>query len=392
MIRITPNKLSGRIKAISSKSYAHRLIIAAMLCEEKTEIEINGISEDIKSTLECVRALGGTYFTEGNTVTIYPVKRGTQAKLFCGESGTTARIMLPVCAAICDSAVIDGGGRLPQRPFGEMTNCLRKHNIQVNSDNLPIEISGKMERGIYEIEGDVSSQYITGLMIALGAVGGGEIKLKTPLKSAAYVDITIEVLKQFSINVNKTKNGFTVSGKFKSPKKCVCEGDWSNAAFWFGANALGANIITEGLNENSVQGDRQILQLLSKDKIDIDPVPDLFPILAISATAKCGKTLLYNASRLRIKESDRIESTAAVIKNLGGKCIVGEDFLEVTGCGSLNGGTVNSFSDHRIVMAAAIASGICTGDVMINGEDAVKKSYPDFFRDFNSLGGKADVI
>ncbi len=392
MIKIKPKKLSGSVTAVSSKSYAHRLIIAAMLSEDKTEIEINGISDDIKRTLECVRSLGGAYFTNGNLICIYPIERGRRAEVFCGESGTTARIMLPVCAAVCSSAVISGSGRLPERPFGEIVNSLRRGGVIVDGEKLPIKVCGGMKSGIYEIEGDVSSQYITGLMYALGAVGGGEIVLTTPLKSASYVDLTVNVLNQFGVKAEKTDSGFKISGSFKTPGKCVCEGDWSNAAFWFGANALGSNISVKGLNINSRQGDRKITELLGRDKIDIDSVPDLFPILAACATGKCGETLLYNAARLRLKESDRIDAASALIKALGGECEAGADYLKIIGHGSLSGGTVDSFGDHRIVMAAAAASVICENDVIINGEEAVNKSYPDFFRDFRSLGGEADVI
>ena len=392
MIRIKPNKLFGSIAAVSSKSYAHRLIIAAMLSEDKTEIEINGISDDIKRTLECVRALGGAYFTEGNTVFVYPVHRECNAEIFCGESGTTARIMLPVCAAICASAVIDGCGRLPQRPFGEIVASLRRGGVNVSAEKLPIRVSGGMKGGKYEIEGDVSSQYITGLMFALGAVGGGEIVLTTPLKSASYVDLTIDVLEMFGVSVKKFDSGYKISGRFTTPGRCVCEGDWSNAAFWFGANKLGCEISVSGLSSNSRQGDMKIKELLDCDKADVDNVPDLFPILAVAAAGKNGETLLYNASRLRIKESDRIEAVKSLIKSLGGECEAGEDYLKIIGRGALSGGEVDSFGDHRIVMAAAIASVICGSDVFIKGEEAVNKSYPDFFRDFRSLGGLADVI
>lgn len=394
-IRISPSKLAGDVMAVSSKSYAHRQITAAMLCKNKTEIQINGLSDDIICTLSCVKALGGDYIIDGNKVVIKPlVQRPEKALLNCGESGTTARIMLPVCAAVAESAVLTGEGRLPQRPFEDMTRVLREHGCAVSSDRLPIEVSSIIKGGDFSIPGDVSSQYITGLMLALPLLEeDSTITLTSPLKSSAYVDITIDVLKDFGINITKTDVGFKVpSAEYCTPGTTVAEGDWSNAAFWIVAKALGCEINVCNLNENSVQGDRKITEILDDVLIDVDPIPDLFPVLSVLAAGRKGKTRLYNASRLRLKESDRIEAVSSMLRALGCEVESGADFLEIYGTGRLAGGVVESYNDHRIVMSAAVASVISDGDVIIKGAEAVNKSYPSFFREFERLGGIVNVL
>lgn len=394
-IKLSPCKLAGDVMAVSSKSYAHRQITAAMLCKSKTEIQINGFSDDIMRTLSCVKSLGGDYEIKDNKVIITPaLNHCAAAVLNCGESGTTARIMLPVCAAFRNSAVLTGEGRLPERPFGEITKVLREHGSSITSDSLPIEVSGKITGGDFRIPGHISSQYITGLMLALPLLeDDSTITLTTELKSSGYVDITIDVLRSFGINITKTGSGYKVpAGTYKTPRALASEGDWSNAAFWVVANALGSKINISNLNLDSVQGDKIITQILEDTKIDVDPVPDLFPVLAVLAAGRCGKTRLYNAARLRLKESDRIESVASMLKSLGCKTDSGEDYLEVYGTGALSGGTVDSFNDHRIVMAASVASLICKGDVIIKGAQAVNKSYPTFFEEFKRLGGIVNVL
>jgi len=392
---IFPSMLNGTLSAVSSKSYAHRIIVASMLSDKETKIKINGFSEDIIATLECIKSIGGDFTINGNTVTITPVKdvkEGTY--VYCNESGTTARIMVPICAALCKCSTVDGGGRLPQRPFSEIVRELRNNGAEIDSDSVPMKIEGKIKSGIYEIEGNISSQYITGLLLALPLTeSDSEIILKTPLESAAYVDMTIDVLEKFGIQIRKTDRGYIVpSSKYISPGEIIAEGDWSNSAFWVVADKLGSKIDIQDINSNSRQGDRKICDVLDDTSIDVSEIPDLFPILSVLAAGRKGETLLHNARRLRLKESDRIESTNALLQSLGCKTEVGEDYLRVFGTGTLEGGIVDGYNDHRIVMSAAIASVICKNKVVIKGAEAVNKSYPDFFKEFERLGGKVNVI
>jgi len=394
-IKIIPKKLSGTVDIVSSKSYAHRQIIGAMLSDKESVIKINGFSDDIMRTLSCAQSLGGSFTVEGNHVTVTPVKFGTEnVVLDCGESGTTARIMLPVCAGVAKRATLSGRGRLPERPFSEMVRVLKEHGTSVSSETLPITVGGGLKGGRYEIEGNISSQYITGLMFALPLADcDSEIILKTPLASAAYVDMTIDVLKSFGIKITKTDKGFYVpSGKYKTPGEMVAEGDWSNAAFWIVAKYLGNSIQTEGLNYSSIQGDMAITELENKTIIDVGEIPDLFPILSVLAAGRCGETVLCNASRLRIKESDRIEATDCMLRALGCKTKQESDSLTIYGTGRLCGGTVDGFNDHRIVMSASIAATICENPVIIKGAEAVNKSYPTFFEDYKNTGGEIYVI
>lgn len=394
-IRITPKVLRGCVEAPASKSFAHRYIVAAMLSDDNTLININAFSDDILKTLSCVTALGGKYVRNGNCVTVSPVNVVPENALIdCGESGTTARIMLPVCAAIAKSAVISGSGRLPERPFSEIVRVLRAGCANLSSDALPISVSGCLKSGDYEIEGHISSQYITGLMFALSTLDSeSRIILKTPLQSAAYVEMTRDVLKKFGIDIQKKANVYYVpAGKLRTPGEVSVEGDWSNSAFWIVASALGNDVKVEGLNYSSVQGDRKITELLDNDKIDVSEIPDLFPVLAVLAAGRSGDTMLYNAARLRLKESDRIEATDSLLRSLGGKTSKGKDYLVIHGRGSLSGGIVDGFNDHRIVMSAAVAASICSGPVEITGAEAVNKSYPLFFEEYKKLGGEVNVI
>ncbi len=395
-IKIIPKKLCGSVEAPASKSYAHRHIAAAMLSDGVTRIEINALSDDILCTLSCVKSLGGDFTSDGNTVTATPILGRVKKEpvLDCGESGTTARIMLPVCAACAEGAMLEGRGRLPERPFTQMVRSLSEHGCSFSSDKLPIKVTGKMTAGNYKIEGNVSSQFITGLMYALPLLDGdSEITLTTPLQSSAYVDMTMSVLGEYGVRTEKTERGFYVkSGGYRTPGSVFVEGDWSGAAFWIAADKLGADISVSGLKSDSAQGDRRICDVLDDTVIDVSEIPDLFPVLSVLAAGRKGKTVLCGAGRLRIKESDRITSACEMIKSLGGDAREGVDFLEIYGTGKLLGGCVDSFGDHRIAMSAAVASLICDSPVTINGAEAVSKSYPSFFREFERLGGEVYAV
>lgn len=414
---ISKSVLSGKINAISSKSDAHRLLICAALSDAPACIELNAFSDDIYATQDCLCALGAKIEKTHFGFHVTPIKEVPRfAELNAKESGSTLRFLLPVCAALGVNAKITGEGRLPKRPIGELTNVLMKHNVSVTGSSLPLQISGKLIPGEYEMPGNISSQYLTGLMFALPLVGNSVLKLTTKLESAGYVDMTLSALKKFGVNIEIKDGTFLIpSAKYTSCENVTVEGDWSNSAFFLVAGALKGSVSVSGLNMDSAQGDKAVVDILKRMgahvevdgdivtvksaplkgcEIDVSGIPDLLPVLSVAASCAEGETRFINASRLRIKESDRLSSTACMINSLGGLAEEHPDALTVKGLKgfALKGGRVDSFNDHRIAMSAAIASVICSDKVTINGAEAVNKSYPAFFKDFNSLGGRANVI
>lgn len=394
-LKIEPKKLSGKLTAVSSKSDAHRKIIAAALADRETEIVLNAFSDDIYATLGCIKNLGGLWEKTDAGVVITPIKKtGNSVNLDFCESGSTARFLLPVTAALYPKGNFGGQGRLVKRPFYEIVREMRLHGVKVDSDLLPMFTDGCLTGGKFTLSGDVSSQFTTGLLYALPLLrGGGEIVLTSPLQSEAYVEMTVDTLKEFGVCVNRTEHGFEVDEQiYKSPGKTYAEGDWSNAAFWIVADKIGDGITVDGLNKSSRQGDKIITDIVDQTEIDCSQIPDLAPILAVLASARNVTTVIYNAARLRLKESDRIKSVCAMINSLGGNAEEFADKIVINGCGTLRGGIVDGFNDHRIVMSAAIASCICTEPVVIRGAEAVNKSYPLFFEDFKSMGGSVCTV
>ena len=415
-IVIEPSPLKGEIAAIPSKSVAHRMLICAALADGPTTLRIPKTSDDIDATADCLRALGAAITVNNEDYIVEPIAQIENIPLLdCGESGSTLRFLLPVAAAAADRCRFDGHGRLPERPLSDLTDAMKEHGVSFDGEKLPFTIGGRLRGGIYRLPGNVSSQYITGLLLALPLCEEDSvIELTTALESASYIDITLSVLKTFGITVHCERNRYIIPGKqvFRSPGTLPVEGDWSNAAFFLTAAALNNDIAMTGLNPNSAQGDRKIIALLEqlgavtqKDNgrltlrsdelkgctIDIQDTPDLLPVLSVAAAFAQGKTTFINAARLRLKESDRLASSAAMIENLGGRAEVGEDELTVYGTG-LIGGTVESCNDHRIAMSAAVAATRCSKPVTILNAEAVKKSYPGFYNDYNKTGGKAHVL
>lgn len=393
-VTITPKKLFGTVYAVSSKSDAHRKIIAAALADKPTQINISNFSDDIDATLDCIKALGGTYERNPGGILLTPISnKNPTCSLHFRESGSTARFLLPVAAALCDKCSFSGSGRLPERPMKELTDCLRTHGVTIDGDFLPLRTSGLLKSGEYSISGSISSQYLTGLLFALPLLDGeSKITLTSPLNSSAYVNMTLDTLRLFGVNPEVCGGVYTIKPQvYISPGKITAEGDWSNAAFWLVANKLCDGISVSGLNRNSSQGDMRIAQILDETVIDASQIPDLVPILSVLAAGRKGKTVIRGASRLRLKESDRLLAMTSCINSLGGNAVETDDGLTVYGTGRLRGGTVDGFGDHRVVMSAAIASCICENEVEILGAEAVKKSYPSFFEDFKSLGGVINV-
>lgn len=415
-VAVKPGLLSGAVAAIPSKSDAHRLLIAAALADAPTHIELPSRSRDIDATAGCLRALGADIQDEPGGVSVALMKKRGEAPLLdCGESGTTLRLILPVAAALCKSARLIGRGRLPERPLAELVRCLSANGAKFDHDRLPLTILGELCPGEYSIPGDVSSQYISGLLFALPLLAGdSSIRLTSPLESAGYVDMTLSALFRFGVTAEQKPDGFFIPGNqaYRSPGNVWVEGDWSNAAFFLAAGAIGKPVTCTGLDAASAQPDRTILELLGRFgadvtwrdgavtvspasltgvDIDVSQSPDLVPILAVLGCAAVGQTRLYNARRLRMKESDRLCAVAAMLRAFGAAVEELPDELVIKG-GALSGGSVDCCEDHRIAMAAAVAATIAAGETALTGAECVEKSYPSFFEDFVLLGGSIDVV
>ncbi len=403
-IRIEPSQLRGTVDIPASKSCAHRALISAALAEGISVISGVSMSKDIEATIGAMTALGAEFSVDGTTVTVSGISsRMDKAVIDCNESGSTLRFVIPIAAALGTDSRFIGRGRLPQRPIDIYTRALGKNGVKFLTETMPYDITGTLKGGIFEIEGNVSSQFVTGLLFALPLLeGNSEIRLTSHLESRPYVDITIDILRRFGITVESSENGFRIVGgqKYK-PYDYRVEGDYSQAAFFYVANALGSEVNIANLVPDSVQGDRKILEILNETcyngsigcyRADCSDIPDLVPILAVLGAFGSGESVIYNAQRLRIKESDRLVTTAAMLNELGGDVAVTEDGLIIRPTGRMHGGTIDSAGDHRIVMAAAIAATKTDGAVIIRGAEAAEKSYPDFFKDYIHLGGKANVI
>ncbi len=408
-IKINPAALNGTAEAPASKSVAHRMLICAALAETESRIKINKTSEDIEATANCLKALGVKIQKDGEIWAVTPpVAYPAKAELDCGESGSTLRFMLPVVSALGIDATLTGHGRLPSRPIAPLLDEMKRHGVHSN-DSFPLHVWGKLESGKYKIAGNISSQFVTGLLLALPLCGGdSEIELIPPVESKPYIDITTSVLRDFGININEKENVFSVSPVTPAGGDFTAEGDWSNAAFLL---ALGVKV--SKLSLNSVQGDKKIIDVfknfgakiieengtlsaelknLKATDIDAANIPDLVPVISVLAATAEGTTKIYNAARLRLKESDRIKTTAQLINSLGGEAEETADGLIIKGKQALSGGTVDGCGDHRIVMSAAVGALKCTGPITITGAEAVNKSYPEFFKTYNSLGGDANVL
>lgn len=409
-----------KVDAISSKSYVHRILIGAALSQQTTRIKVNIISQDMKATMQVLSALGYDIVVENNLIYVNRNERKTLKKeetvvLDCLESGSTARFLLPVAAALGQKFQMIGSGKLPERPFEVICKAMEENGSDFNGNyKLPLNVSGKMKAGEYRLPGNISSQYISGLLFALPLLkGDSKIILTTELESKPYVDITLSVLEQFGIKVEVLENGYFIPGgqKYVAEEEMKAEGDWSNAAFPLCMGAIGNGVVMNGLNPNSLQGDKKIADLLVefgceiswKDetialksgelkgiKTDVSQIPDLVPVLCVVASFAEGDSYFYQAQRLRIKESDRIETTKSCLTALGGELKVieeadGSTTLCITGMNSLRGGMVNGSGDHRIVMAASTAASAINGRVVIEGAEAVNKSYPGFFEDMTDF-------
>ena len=417
---VSPARLFGAYAAPPSKSDAHRALICAALADGFSHVSPLAPCADVEATITALAAFEAKVQYSGDTALIQGMSGQPtgHVRIYCNESGSTLRFLIPLAAAFGMEAVFTGSGKLPLRPLSLYHSQLPQKGValtRLEGDELPLRVSGSLLPGRYELAGNVSSQFITGLLFSLPLLDGdSELVLTSPLESKPYVDMTLSTLARFGVKVTEMPDGYRVPGRQRFlPCTYTVEGDYSNAAFFAAAGCLcDEGVAISGLDERSTQGDRAILPLLSRFgarvthengvttvrrgtlrgiEIDAAQIPDLVPILCVVGAFAPGRTHIYNALRLRLKESDRIASTTEMLTRLGAHVEANESSITVYGGQRLRGGAVDACNDHRIAMSAAIAALFCENDVVILGAQCVDKSYPKFFEDYNQLGGKADV-
>lgn len=421
--RITgPATLSGTVTIASSKSEAHRALICAALCDatQMTEVVCASMAEDILVTVNCLRALGARvvesetgYEVWGMAGAMSPSPEGLAVLNVC-ESGSTLRFMLPIIAALGIEAEVHATGRIPERPLGDFLEALESGGARYESHTFPLKTSGTLKGGTFRLPGNVSSQYLTGLLLAAPLIQEElSIELTSPLESRGYLDLTIDIMRSFGVAVHSSRGGrvFTVDAdqRYESPATFAVALDHSSAAFWLGANALGADIAVAGSQSPSLQPDAMAKDYFGKEVIDVSQAPDLFPIVAVVAAAQQHETRFINAQRLRYKESDRLRAVALMLESFGVAVVETEDSLTIQankareGCGRqspmqargelpFTGARIDSHGDHRIAMAAAVAATRASGITEITQAESVQKSYPTFFEDYERLGGHVELF
>ena len=411
---IAPGERYGEVRIPSSKSIVHRQLICAALGEHEVLIRYDGLSRDIRATADCLSALGADIQIGENVLCVKPIDgRGDieTALLPTGESGSTLRFLIPVAGMLGRKADFNMEGRLAERPMAPFDRLLREHGMSLTREGQILHCEGQLEGGMFCLPGNISSQYFSGLLMALPKLGcDSRLQTEGQMESAAYVQLTEEVLKAAGICFDReSESSWKIFGNQIPclPDTISAEGDWSNAAFFLCAAALSdQGIRICGLNPESRQGDRQILQILHEFgaevsieektvsvrqgcrrpiEVDAIAIPDLVPVLAVLCCSTDGISRITGAARLRWKESDRLRTTTALIRSLGGEAEELPDGIVIHGNGSLRGGTAETFNDHRIAMSAAVASVLCAEPVTVLGAECVGKSYPRFWKDFEAL-------
>lgn len=418
MIKKVHGVLNGEVVPPPSKSRAHRLLICAALGKEPCTIVCSSVNDDIIATMRCLNALGASITYSSGVFNVNPVKVVKGGTLDCGESGSTLRFLVSVAAVLGADATFVGSGKLPQRPMGALTDVLAEHGIsftRLAADELPVSCRGELRGGKYILPGNISSQYLTGLLFALPfANDDSEIEIVGGLTSASYVAMTLDALATAGISIEHEGNIFRIKGnqQYRVPSDLIVEGDWSSAAFWVVAGVVGAKPVTVcGMNEESLQGDSAIVTHLRNmgafiekqgdrviampshlfgAELDCTDTPDLVPVLSVAAAVAQGTTLFTGVGRLRFKECDRLAAMKELLALYGISSQIGEDTFTVFGGEPVASGVVDSCGDHRIAMAAAIMSTVSRGVTAIDGASCVAKSYPAFFDDFASLGGSVE--
>lgn len=404
-IQIEPGKLSGTVTPPPSKSMAHRLLIAAALADGTSTLHHVAFSRDIEATLRCMEALGAEWSRlPGDAIQVrglQPRPAGELPHLNCGESGSTLRFLIPIALAVAGGGVFTGQGRLMERPQQPYFDLFDEKGIFWQQENGVLTVRGRLTPGEYRLPGNVSSQFFTGLLFALALLeGDSTVVSTTALESVDYIGMTLNAMQTAGVPIAAQwgQNRFTVSPTAYRPFEGTVEADWSQAGFWYAAAFLDDQVQLQGLDPLSAQGDKVISELYWRlarpgdAEIDISGCPDLLPPLAVMAAVRSGTTHFVNAARLRMKESDRLSTVAALLTALGGQAEEGPDSLAVHGVPALTGGVVDGANDHRIVMAAAIAATSCSAPVTILGAEAVSKSYPNFWEEYQRLGGVFHVL
>lgn len=390
-ITIQSGPLYGTVRAIPSKSQAHRLMICAAFADAPTYLECSQTNADIEATARCLNALGAEIQRTSNGYQIKPATTTpTKAVLNCGESGSTLRFLLPVVCALGVETTFQMEGRLPYRPLSPLWEELERMGCRLSHPTEDtICTAGQLQSGDFFLSGKVSSQFITGLFFATALLDGtSKITITDTLESKSYVDMTQEALKAFGVNTDD----YCVAGSFpfRSPDKLVVEGDWSNGAFWLAAKTLCSHLSVTNLDPSSPQGDRACARILAELQENITvsaaDIPDLVPILSVVAGARKG-AVFTDIARLRLKESDRVASVCNMLNALGATAYADENTLTVVP-GKYHGCTIDAVNDHRIAMSAAIAATVADGPVTILGAECVTKSYPAFWQVYKELGGK----
>lgn len=417
-VTIYPARLAGEVAIPASKSMSHRAVICAGLSEGISNINNIGESIDIEATCEAMKSLGIRLQKTGSSLCIQGNKdlELKNPEIKCRESGSTLRFMIPVAALTGKPVTFHGEGRLGERSLEPYYRIFEKQGIKYQTENgrLPLRIEGSLSSGEFQLEGNISSQFISGLMFALPLLEGDScIKVIGELESRPYIDMTMSMLQRFSIQVeNHGYRQFHIRGNQRyKPADYTAEGDFSQAAFWLAAGALGSEITCRGLEPDSLQGDKVIIDIIERMggrveavgnklcsrpsgstgiTIDVSQCPDLVPILAVMGALSEGRTEIKNAARLRLKESDRLKAISGELGKLGALIEEREDGLVIEGIKALKGGSVESWNDHRIAMALAIAATRCLDPVTIRNADCVNKSYPGFWEHYKGLGGRTD--
>lgn len=424
-----PGFSGGSVVMPPSKSAAHRALLCAGLSGGRCLLSNMAVSEDIAATMEALKALGCAVGHNPSAKTMLVEKTSPcpkEGEIHCRESGGLLRFIIPIAAALGGRWRFTGSGRLPQRPLGVYADLLPAHGVSfVTEGGLPLEIEGQLAPGLFELPGDISSQFVTGLLFALPLLpGDSEIRLTSPLESVGYVDMTLAVLQDFGVKTEKTEQGWRVPGRQQYlPRDYHVEGDWSQAAFFLNMAALspqGAQVRIGGLSPHSLQGDMACVEVfgsfglhthweegwliaqnlhpekpfggLTGQTVDMAQITDMAPALSVCAALSGGETRLINAGRLRLKESDRLAAMEGAVNALGGRAKAEGDALIIQGVQRLAGGTAQGHNDHRVLMALAGAGLRSSAPVQVTDAWAVRKTYPDFYDDFAKLGGNAHVV
>lgn len=420
-LRFSPAALHGVIDAPPSKSDAHRKLIASALSDTPCRIEGVGMCDDVRATCACLEALGAQFAITGDenrcNIAVTPINIDPShiPALYCGQSGSTLRFLLPVTAALYTRASLSAQNQLNARPLAALTRAMAENGAQTDASHTPLHLHGRLRSGIYTLPGNLSSQYISGLLFALPLLhGDSRIRLETPLSSAGYVQMTLDTLQSFGIVIVPQPDGYLIPGDqhYHAPQTLRVQGDWSGAAFLLCAGALAGPVCVRNLQRGSLQRDAQIADILHRFgaqvqqdadsctvqrgtltaiTLDADDIPDLVPPVAAVAALADGCTRIENCARLRIKESNRLQSVCQTLCTLGARAKIFGDALHIAGC-IPSGGAADSFDDHRIAMLTAVLAAACSGSSTLTRPGAITKSYPAFYADYQTLGGKTDGI